>query len=265
MSSEEKKDGDLSSPNIDDLDSAWDSDDEELDEDATTVQMIPKELVALSRRGTEEPAKKAEAPAKKPEEPEKHEAITARPPPPGPVEPSVVVDAPHEQVAQAQEQASAADEEEGEDEVVGAEAAADEGVAEAEEKRAAAADEAAGLDAEARKKAAEERATARKEKQRAKTLAAREKRKAHVESQRQKAKKPRRRSLPPRESGADTEAKARDSKPPSSRARVTGRPAAMTSARPATVVAPNRDMLRMVFLVAIVVVVGAFVLGLVRR
>jgi hypothetical protein len=256
VSAEDKKDGDLSSPNIDDLDSAWDSDDDELDEDATTVQRIPKELVALSRRGTE-----IEEPPKKEEAPEKHEAITARPPPVGTAEPSVVVDAPHEQLAGVQERTSEVDEDEADE--ARAEREDDAAVAEAEERRAAAADEAAGLDAEARRRAAEARAAVRKDKQRAKTLAAREKRKAHVESQRQKAKKPKRRSIPPRES--DAEGRAKESKPPASRERTTGRPAPMPSDNAAALVAPNRDVLRMVFLVAVVVVLGALVLGLVRR
>ncbi len=257
MTAEDKKEGDLSSPNLDELDSAWDSDDEELDEDATTVQRIPKELVALSRRGVEE------AEAKKTEEPEKHEAITARPPPIGEQQPSVMVDAPHEKLAQAQERASLVDDEEFEAEDAAAEEEADEVVAEAEEKRAAAADEAAGLDAEAQKRAAEERIAARKEKSRAKTLAAKEKRRAHVESQRMKAKKPRKRSIPPRE--PEREKRASDSQPPTSRARVTGRPAAMANEASALLDAPNRDVLRMVFLVAIVVVIGALLIGLSRR
>jgi hypothetical protein len=255
VSAEDKKDGDLSSPNLEELDSAWDSDDDDLDEDATTVQKIPKELVALSRRGTE-----IEQPVKKTEEPEKHEAITARPPPNA--EPSVVVDAPHEKLAKAQERASIADAEENEEEDEAAEEEADEVVAEAEEKRAAAADEAAGLDAEARKALAEARVSARKDKARAKTLAAKEKRKAHVDAQRQKAKKPKRRSTPPR--APEEEQRASDSQPPTSRARATGRPAAMPSEGSA-LAAQNRDVLRMVFWVAMVVVFGAFVIGLARR
>jgi hypothetical protein len=267
MSSDEKpepKGGELSAPNLEDVDSHW-GDDDDLDEDATTVAKIPQELMALSRRGNElekpgAAAKKEEAP------PEKHDAITARPPPMA-AEQSVVVDAPHETIAEAAPAPAPAvvEEEDDEDEEDDEEADLDAGwdeLAAAEEKRAAAADEAAGLDAEARRKAAEERAVARKDKARAKTLAAKEKRKAKSDAQKQRQKKPKKRSIPPPRARTD-------SQPPTSRQRVTGRPAPLAAdaaASPSVALAkPQRDVLRMVFFVALVVVLGAFVIGLARR
>jgi hypothetical protein len=295
VSSDEKpvpkvKEGELSAPSLDDLDSNWGGDEEGLDEDATTVARIPQELMALSRRGNElekpaPAAKKEEAP------PEKHDAITARPPPIA-AEQSVVVDAPHEKVDKAPEPAPADpavvagdededddEEEDDEDDPDETDAGWDELVA-AEEKRAVAADEAAGLDAEARRKAAEERAAARaarKEKGRAKTLAAKEKRKAKADAQRQRQKKPKKRSIPPPRDGTSPAAPGRgpnqgtaarkDSQPPTSRQRVTGRPAPLDAgaASSAPLAKSQRDVLRMVLLVALVVVLGAFVIGLARR
>ena len=104
--------GDQSSPDMGSLDSAW-GDDDDLDEDATKVAKIPHDLMALSRRGSA--LEKDQAP------PEKHEAITARPPPVEAAVASVVVDAPHEQLpplasGSVSVSVAAADEDEEEDE-----------------------------------------------------------------------------------------------------------------------------------------------------
>jgi hypothetical protein len=276
------------SPSLEELDSAW-SDEEEYDEEATRVAKIPLDLVALSRRGPELEAKGKPAP-------EKHEAITARPPPPGAGEASVVVDVPHETLPNTlskiePEAAAAGTDLDGPDDDDDLEADDLDAGWDIEEEKAVAADLAAGLDAEARKKAAEERAAHRKEKARAKKLAAKEKRKAHAESIRLKQKKPKKRSNPPpRDSAAvraaanakaPTEAvKAREatsrtsssSSPPKKDARpdAGARPAA--GERPGAVARPaaaralaRRDMTRMIFFVAIVVVIGALVIGLSRR
>lgn len=266
-------DGDKSSPSLDELDSAW-SDEEGLDEDATRVAKIPLDLVALSRRGNELEAKAAPAPP-----PEKHDAITARPPPPA-GEASVVVDVPRETVRKIESAGSAETDTNGEleasqDDDDDLEADDLDAGWDIEEERAAAADVAAGLDAEARKKAAEARAAARKEKLRAKKLAAKEKRKAHAESIRLKQKKPKKRSNPPppRDStpvrGA-AKAKGSSSDAPRAEGRAADAPkekAGTGSARPAAVVrsSARRDMTRMVFFVAMVVVIGALVIGLSRR
>ena len=254
----EKRDPDASAPDLDALDSSWD--DDELDEDATTVAKIPKDLIALARMKDHEPPPKEEAP------PEKHEAITARPPPlangeGGAVnaphtEPLVVVDAPHEKLAAADR--DEADDEEDEEEEESDAAEGD------EEARARAADEAAGLDEAARRKAADERAQARREKARTKTLAARERRKAKVEAQRAKQKQKKKRSIPPRAPNDD--APVLDAAP-TSRERPTGRPAAPDAAvvKGAGALAPRRDWVRMALLCAIVVIIGALIIGLARR
>jgi hypothetical protein len=264
----EKPERDASMPSLDELDSAW-SDDDDLDEDATTVAKIPKELVAMSRRGTE--LESEERPAKA-ELPEKHEAITARPPPLA-GEASVVVDAPHTAMAKS---AAGGPEEDGDeddeddDEEHEDELAADDLDAgwDVEEERAVAADVAAGLDVEARKKAAEVRAAQRKEKGRAKKIAAKEKRRAHAESIRQKQKKPKKRSTPP-----PREVAATRSSPPG-KGRGEGVPSATRehptippkeARRGAAALAARRDLNRMVFFVALVVFFGALVIGLARR
>ncbi len=250
--------GAKSSPNLADVDSAW-AEEEELDEDATMVAKIPMDLVALSRRGQEL--------EKKIEEPEKHEAITARPPPPG-TEASVVVapdppvpeDLPDEEVDLEDEEAEEEEELSAEDLDAGWEV---------EEERAAAADEAAGLDADARRKAAEVRAAQRKEKARAKKIAAKEKRKAKADAIRQKQKKPKKRSTPPPPRNVVT----RSSSPPGGEPK---RDAAKGAARAEAAqgkaprftkaeLAARRDLNRMVLFVALVVVMGAFAIGLVRR
>lgn len=266
----DKPDGDKSSPSLDELDSAW-NDEEQLDEDATMVAKVPLDLVALSRRGIDEAKAKAKA---EPEKPEKHDAITARPPP-QPGEESVVVDAPHENLPKVEEPRVDAnegedDEEEDEEHDDDDDLVADDLDAgwDIEEERAVAADVAAGLDAEARRKAAEERAAHRKGKGRAKKLAAKEKRKARAESLRLKQKKPRKRSTPPpREAGAsrsDAPAKMAG-QAPTSREHATIPPKAKDSRPAAAVLAARRDMNRMVLFVAIVVVIGALVIGLARR
>jgi hypothetical protein len=256
---DKREDRDASVPNLEAVDSAW-SDDEELDEDATTVARVPKELVALSRRGGAEPEKKAEAP------PEKHEAITARPPPIA-GEASVVVGVPHQELPklEAVDKREEVDEED-EDEEDELEADDLDAGWDIEEERAAAADVAAGLDVEARRKASEARAAQRKEKSRAKKLAARDKRKAKSDAIRLKQKKPKKRSIPPprepREGASrSTPPAKRDSdSPPTSREHPTIPPAAAA----ATALA-RRDLNRMVLFVALVVVLGALVIGLARR
>lgn len=259
-------DRDKSSPSLADVDSAWNE--EEYDEDATMVARVPLDLVALSRRGTEL--------EKKPEE--KHDAITARPPP-QPGEASVVVDAPHETLPRIEaasiEVLGIGEDDEGDldephdedDDLVADDLDAGWDI---EEERAVAADVAAGLDAEARRKAAELRAAQRRERGRAKKLAAKEKRKARADSIRLKQKKPKKRSIPPpRESAAGrTPVPAKPSKPV---------PEAATSSREFPTIPPKdsrpaaplasarRDMNRMVFFVALIVVIGALVIGLARR
>jgi hypothetical protein len=261
--------GDQSSPDMGSLDSSW-GDDDDLDEDATRVAKIPHDLVALSRRGSA--LEKDVAP------PEKHEAITARPPPVEaprqgpPIETavaSVVVDAPHEQLPPLASASVAAADEDDEDEEDDDEPNADELDAgwDVEEEKAAAADVAAGLDAEARRKAAEQRAVARKEKGRAKVLAAKEKRKARAEAVRQKQKKPRKRSVPPPAAGA---AASKSSRPPpkaeatpASREHPTIPPT--ESKAPVVRSGAQRDLLRMIFIVALVVALGALAIGIMRR
>jgi hypothetical protein len=267
-------DRDKSSPNLSEVDSAW-NDEEEYDEDATMVAKVPLDLVALSRRGTE---------LEKKPEPEKHDAITARPPP-QPGEASVVIDAPHENLPKIETpsveiRADGGDDDEDEDEEHDDD---DDLVADdldagwdIEEERAVAADVAAGLDAEARRKAAEARAAQRKEKSRAKKIAAKEKRKARADSIRSKQKKPRKRSIPPpRESIRPAAGKARTPVPPkpaaSARATSPSRefptipPKDSRAAAPLVSPSARRDMNRMIFIVAIIVVIGALVIGLSRR
>jgi hypothetical protein len=257
---------DQSTPSLDELDSAW-SEEEELDQDATMVAKVPLDLVALSRRGTEL--------EKKPELPEKHEAITARPPPLA-GEASVVVDAPHQSLPKVPVAPFDEDDEDEDDEE---ELAADDLDAgwDIEEERAVAADVAAGLDAEARKKAAEARAAQRKEKLRAKKIAAKDKRKARRESIRLKQKKPRKRSVPPpRESGALSPGspiarEARGAPDAEGATETTGSrefptiPPKDGRASKSSALAARRDLNRMVLFVAIVVVIGALVIGLARR
>jgi hypothetical protein len=250
-------DGDKSTPNLDELDSAWSE--EEYDEDATMVAKVPHDLVALSRRGTE-----LETKAKAPVEPEKHEAITARPPPQA-GEASVVVDVPHQNLPKLDDLFQDEEEEEQEEEE---ELAADDLDAgwDIEEERAVAADVAAGLDPDARRRAAEARAAQRREKGRAKKLAAKEKRKAHSDSIRQKQKKPKKRSVPPpRDVAAERSSPANTGQAlATSREHPTVPPE--PEARPlATRGNAKRDLNRMVFFVAIVVVVGALAIGLARR
>ena len=261
-------DRDKSTPSLEELDSAWS--DEEFDEDATMVAKVPLDLVALSRRGTDLEAKGSAGTVA---EPEKHEAITARPPPLA-GEASVVVDVPHQSLPRAadlfQEEE---DEEDGEEEP---ELAADDLDAgwDIEEERAVAADVAAGLDPDARRKAAEARAAHRRDKARAKKLAAREKRKAHSDSIRQKQKKPKKRSIPPpRDGSADRATPSNTGREP---VREAAREPATSREFPtvppkgeARSLAPRgtskRDLNRMVLFVALVVVLGALVIGIARR
>jgi hypothetical protein len=259
-------DRDKSSPSLADVDSAWSE--EEYDEDATMVARVPLDLVALSRRGNEL--------EKKPEE--KHDAITARPPP-QPGEASVVVDAPHESLPRIESPSveilaveREGDDGEDEDDDEDDDLVADDldGGWDIEEERAAAADVAAGLDPEARKKAAEARAAQRREKGRAKKLAAKEKRKARAESIRLKQKKPRKRSIPPPGRTPVPAKPAKSSRPPpaaasSSREFPTIPPKDSRPAAPLALASARRDMNRMIFFVAIIVVIGALVIGLARR
>jgi hypothetical protein len=273
-------DRDKSSPNLDELDSAWNDDQEPFDEEATMVAKVPLDLVALSRRGNEVETKGRAA------APEKHEAITARPPPPPPGEASVVVDAPHHSlpnlesievrtaslhlpVQEEAEEGSQAEAHDDDDELVADDLDAGWDI---EEERAVAADVAAGLDAEARREAAEARAALRKEKARAKKRAAKDKRKAHAESIRLKQKKPKKRSNPP---PRDSAAAVRSSAPPAKakaaaapskvREQRSDPPAEAEVAQAPARAAARRDMTRMVFFVAIVVVIGALAIGLARR
>jgi hypothetical protein len=268
-------DRDKSSPNLSEVDSAW-NDEEEYDEDATMVAKVPLDLVALSRRGTE---------LEKKPEPEKHDAITARPPPqPGaqPGEASVVIDAPHENLPRIEtpsvEIRAADEDDEDEEHDDDDDLVADDLDAgwDIEEERAVAADVAAGLDADARRKAAEARAAQRKEKSRAKKLAAKEKRKARADSIRLKQKKPKKRSIPPpRDSLRPAAGKVRTPVPPkpAAAARATSPsrefptipPKDLHAAGPLASSSARRDMNRMVFIVAIIVVIGALVIGLSRR
>jgi hypothetical protein len=254
--SPKKPDPEASAPvDIAALDSSWDDDD--LDEDATMVAKIPRNLVELSRM--KDPEK---APPREEAEPEKHEAITARPPPMG-AEPSVVVDAPHETLAAEEKDATEAVEEE-DDEDDEEEDDAAEGD---EEARARAADEAAGLDVDARRKAIEERTSLRREKARAKTLAAKERRKARQEDQRLKQKKPKKRSLPPRAAGekADRTSAVPASTPATGAATKTKTdPPAAPDKKRTSLAAPKTDWMRMVLLVAVVILLGAVVIGLAR-
>lgn len=270
-SSPTKEDKDQSSPSIEELDSAWADEGEEFDEDATRVAKIPMDLVALSRRGNE-----LEAKAKP--EPEKNDAITARPPPPAAGEALVVVDAPHQTVPRiqieddepARDDAAGGDEDEDDEDLDADDLDAGWDV---EEERAAAADVAAGLDVEARRKAAEARAILRREKLRAKKLAAKEKRKARADSIKLKQKKPKKRSIPPPREGAregreGAVAKAVDADLADSTARE--RPTIPPKEGRAPLAAPaqsgmKRDVTRMVLFVAIIVVLGALVIGLMRR
>lgn len=263
--------GDQSSPDMGSVDSAW-GDDDDLDEDATRVAKIPHDLVALSRRGSA--LEKDQAP------PEKHEAITARPPPVEAAVASVVVDAPHEQLpplasgsvsvslAAADDEDLDEDEDEDDDDVNADDLDAGWDI---EEEKAAAADVAAGLDLEARRKAAEQRAVARKDKARAKALAAKEKRKARAEAVRQKQKKPKKRSVPPPAAGS---AATRSSRPPPPKAEATSvtstsreHPTIPPKDSKAPLARPKaqRDLLRMVLIVAIVVALGALAIGIMRR
>jgi len=245
-------DPDASTPDLEALDSAWDDDD--LDEDATMVAQIPKNLVALSRM--KDPEK---APPRDEAEPEKHEAITARPPPiaGAPAEPSVVVDAPHQQIADAAQQEATEEAAAPEDDDAEISDAAEGD----EEARARAADEAAGLDAEERRKAAEQRTAVRRDKARAKTIAARDRRKAKADVQRQKQKQKKKRSIPPRANERPAPAEPQ----PTSRERPTV-PPARDSASPMEepVVLPKQSWARMGIIVAVVVTIGALVIGLAR-
>ena len=246
-------------PSLDELDSLW-SDDDAYDEEKTMVAKVRHDLVELTRRGVDPETK-----GKGEEPPEKHEAITARPPPlTG--EASVVVAVTHESAPKIEEPAG--DEEE-QDEDEEEELAADDLDAgwDIEEERAAAADVAAGLDVEARRKAAEARAVQRRDKARAKKLAAREKRKAKTDAIRQKQKKPKRRSTPPPRdaaSGGSTPPPRGDSDAPlATRERPTIPPKEARTT--AAAITARRDLSRMILLVALVVLVGALVIGLARR
>jgi hypothetical protein len=249
-----------SSPSLDELDSSW-GDDEVFDEDATMVAKVPLDLVALSRRGSE-----LQEVGKKVEEPEKHEAVTARPPPM--VEASVVVDAPHEQLPPGESRAKGDDDDDDEDDDDNLVADDLDAGWDIEEERAAAADVAAGLDAEARRRASEARAQQRKERARAKTLAAKEKRRARADEIRRKQKKPKKRSIPPPPRDAPgaihkAVAKAESLDPPASRERPTLPPEA--SRVPDRAALAKRDTLRMVLFVAVVVVIGALTIGVMHR
>jgi hypothetical protein len=263
-SSSEKRDPDKSdlTPSLPEVDAAW-GDDEDYDEDATRVAKVPHALVALSRRGPELGADAAP--------PEKHEAITARPPPMAEGEASVVVSAPHQQlpaVAADDDEAGEAGEEDDDDDLDADELDAGWDI---EEEKAAAADVAAGLDPEARRRAAEERATARREKGRAKALAAKEKRKARAEAIRQKQKKPKKRSIPPPRDSESGPAKAKSSRPPESEPEANvAEPKTLdrthrTTVKRAKTRTLRDDVLLMVLVVAIVVAVGALTIGLMRR
>ncbi len=255
---------DRSSPSLEELDSAWAEEGEEYDEDATMVAKVPLDLVALSRRGTELESKPRI-------EPERHEAITARPPPPASGEASVVVDAPHQTLPKIEvEEAEENEDEQDEDDLDADDLDAGWDI---EEERAAAADVAAGLDPEARRKAADARAVQRRDKQRAKKLAAKEKRRARADSIRLKQKKPKKRSIPPPRPSSSARstpprAAVEAAEGSESRERPTIPPA---EPRGAVVVAPGsasktrRDATRMAFFVALVVVLGALAIGLMRR
>jgi hypothetical protein len=257
-------DRDKSTPSLEELDSAWS--DEEYDEDATMVAKVPLDLVALSRRGTELEAKQAPA-AAEPEK-QKHEAITARPPP-QPGEASVVVDVPHHSLPKVEDIFSEEEDEEDEE----PELAADDLDAgwDIEEERAVAADVAAGLDPDARRKAAEARAALRREKGRAKKLAAKEKRKAHSDSIKQKQKKPKKRSIPPppRDGATDRATPSNTGREPVRAQSVSREFPTVPPKGEARPLAPRgtskRDLNRMVLFVALVVVLGALVIGLARR
>jgi hypothetical protein len=96
---------------------------------------------------------------------------------------------------------------------------------------------------------------------RAKKLAARDKRKAKTDAIRQKQKKPKKRSNPP--PGRSTPPPRDDSGAPSLRERETVPPAEV---RPtAAAITARRSLNRMIFLVALVVLLGALVIGLARR
>jgi hypothetical protein len=259
------KDEPASAPDLSKVDSAWDED--EFDEDATMVAQVPKNLVALSR--LKDPEKTA--PPREEAPPEKHEAITARPPPMH--EPLVMVDAPHEQIADAERPSRTGDEDEDdeEDEVEEEDDGEEDDFSDAaegdEEARARAADEAAGLDAEARRKAVQERAAARREKARARKLAARERRKDRAAAQRLKQKQPKKRSTPPPPKPSEETATANADGPteaealePTSREQPTLPPAPRPKG-----LGPRRDMVRMVIIVAVVIALGALVLGLMKQ
>jgi hypothetical protein len=248
---------DESTPSLDDLDSAWSEG--EFDDEATMVAKVRHDLVELSRRDIDTPRPGPAA--------AKNETITTRPPP---GEASVVIDSSVESMVKVEVtvdvggdgDAEGEDDDEDEDEL---DADALDAGWDIEEERAVAADVAAGLDPEARRKAAEERAEQRKDKMRAKKLAAKEKRKAKTDAIRQKQKKPKKRSNPP---------PGRSTPPPPSREDA-GAPLARERERetlpPAEVrptaaaIAARRSLNRMVFLVALVVLVGALVIGLARR